>query len=49
VHKFPIDALKIDGSFVRQISTGGEDAVVVKAVITIGSEPFAEGVETQRN
>lgn len=26
----------------RQISTGGEDAVVVKAVIIIDSEPYAE-------
>jgi EAL domain-containing protein (putative c-di-GMP-specific phosphodiesterase class I) len=51
LRKFPLDALKIDRSFVRQISTGGEDAVVVTAVITMAQSlklrAVAEGVETQ--
>jgi diguanylate cyclase (GGDEF)-like protein/PAS domain S-box-containing protein len=48
--KFPIDALKIDQSFVRQISTAG-DATIVNAVISIARSlnlrVIAEGVETQ--
>jgi EAL domain-containing protein (putative c-di-GMP-specific phosphodiesterase class I) len=51
LRKFPIDALKIDQSFVRQIATGGEDAVVVSAVINMAHSlklrAVAEGVETQ--
>ena len=47
--KFPIDALKIDQSFVRQISTDG-DASLVNAVISIARSlklrVIAEGVET---
>jgi len=48
--KFPIDALKIDQSFVRQISAAG-DATIVNAVISIARSlnlrVIAEGVETQ--
>jgi diguanylate cyclase (GGDEF)-like protein/PAS domain S-box-containing protein len=51
LRKFPIDALKIDQSFVRQITTGGADAVVVKAAINMAQSlklrSVAEGVETQ--
>jgi diguanylate cyclase (GGDEF)-like protein/PAS domain S-box-containing protein len=51
LRKFPIDALKIDQSFVRQISTGGDDAVIVTAVISMARSlklrVVAEGVETQ--
>lgn len=49
--KFPIDALKIDQSFVRQISTAPADTTIVTAVISIGRSlklrVVAEGVETQ--
>jgi diguanylate cyclase (GGDEF)-like protein len=51
LRKFPLDALKIDQSFVRQISTAGEDTVIVTAVIGIAQglklRVIAEGVETR--
>ena len=33
--KFPVDALKIDQSFVRQISADGDDATIVTAIIAM--------------
>jgi diguanylate cyclase (GGDEF)-like protein/PAS domain S-box-containing protein len=49
--KFPIDALKIDQSFVRQISNIPGDATIVNAIISMGQSlnlrVVAEGVETQ--
>jgi EAL domain-containing protein (putative c-di-GMP-specific phosphodiesterase class I) len=51
LRKFKVDALKIDQSFVRQISLGGRDAAIVTAVInmarTLDLLVIAEGVETQ--
>jgi EAL domain-containing protein (putative c-di-GMP-specific phosphodiesterase class I) len=48
--RFPIDALKLDQSFVRDIIAGSEDAIVVSAVISMGKSlkhrVIAEGVET---
>jgi diguanylate cyclase (GGDEF)-like protein/PAS domain S-box-containing protein len=50
LRKFPVDTLKIDQSFVRQISTGGDDTTIVKAVIgmarSLKLRVIAEGVET---
>jgi diguanylate cyclase (GGDEF)-like protein/PAS domain S-box-containing protein len=50
LRRFTVDALKIDQSFVRQISTGGRDAAIVTAVISmardLGLFVVAEGVET---
>ena len=50
LRKFPIDALKIDQSFVRQITTAGDDTTIVTAVISMGRSlklrVVAEGVET---
>ena len=43
LRKFPVDALKIDQSFVRQISTAGDDTAIVTAVISHGPEPQAAG------
>ena len=51
LRKFPIDTLKIDQSFVRQIRGGGDDAAIVTAVISMArslrKQVVAEGVETQ--
>jgi EAL domain-containing protein (putative c-di-GMP-specific phosphodiesterase class I) len=50
LRKFPVDALKIDQSFVRQISTVGDDTTIVTAVIgmarSLKLRVVAEGVET---
>jgi diguanylate cyclase (GGDEF)-like protein/PAS domain S-box-containing protein len=51
LRKFPIDALKIDQSFIRQITTVPDETIIVKAVIGMGRSlklrVVAEGVETQ--
>jgi EAL domain-containing protein (putative c-di-GMP-specific phosphodiesterase class I) len=52
LRKFPIDALKIDQSFVRQITSTPDDTTIVTAVISMGRSlklrVVAEGVETQQ-
>jgi EAL domain-containing protein (putative c-di-GMP-specific phosphodiesterase class I) len=51
LRKFPIDALKIDQSFVRQITTAPAETTIVTAMISMGRSlklrVVAEGVETQ--
>jgi diguanylate cyclase (GGDEF)-like protein/PAS domain S-box-containing protein len=51
LRKFPIDALKIDQSFIRQITTVPDETTIVTAVISMGRSlklrVVAEGVETQ--
>ncbi|MGB6200869.1 MAG: EAL domain-containing protein [Candidatus Acidiferrales bacterium] len=50
LRRFPIDCLKIDQSFVRQISTAPDETTIVTAIISMGRSlnlrVVAEGVET---
>ena len=51
LRQFPIDVLKIDQSFVRQISDDLNDSAIVRAIIDMGKNlkkrVIAEGIETQ--
>jgi len=48
---FPVDKLKIDQSFVRQLVVESTDALIIRAVISLahgmGIELVAEGIETE--
>lgn len=50
LHRFPVNALKIDRSFVNLIDSQGESCEIVKTIITLahslGMKAIAEGVET---
>ena len=49
--QFPINTVKIDRSFIRDITTDSDDAAIVSAIITMAHnmelKVIAEGVETQ--
>ena len=49
LRKFPLDALKIDRTFVRDLTTNPDDSAITKAIIqlahTLGLRVVAEGVE----
>lgn len=49
--RFPVDYVKIDQTFVRDLSAGGEDAAITRAIIAMAHglelKVVAEGVETQ--
>jgi diguanylate cyclase (GGDEF)-like protein/PAS domain S-box-containing protein len=49
--RFPVDTLKIDQSFVRDIATDQDSAAIVKAIISLGRNlnltVLAEGIETE--
>lgn len=48
--RFPVDTLKIDQSFVRDLTLGSDDAAIVAAIVslaqTLNIDVVAEGVET---
>jgi EAL domain-containing protein (putative c-di-GMP-specific phosphodiesterase class I) len=50
LQKLPLDALKIDQSFVRRINTNAGETTIVSAIINMGRSlnlrVIAEGVET---
>jgi predicted signal transduction protein with EAL and GGDEF domain len=51
LHRFPIDALKIDRFFVRQVTSKGENLEIVRTIValarSLGMGIVAEGVETE--
>jgi diguanylate cyclase (GGDEF)-like protein/PAS domain S-box-containing protein len=51
LRQFPIDVLKIDQSFVHQITAGPDDSTIVSAIINMGKSlkhlVVAEGIETR--
>jgi len=51
LQKFPVDSIKIDRTFVKDVSQETEDAIITRAVISLGHnlnvKVIAEGVETQ--
>lgn len=50
LQRFPVDALKIDRSFISNMGVQGEDSEIVQTIVTLarklGIEVVAEGVET---
>ncbi|HEY9835572.1 MAG TPA: bifunctional diguanylate cyclase/phosphodiesterase, partial [Vampirovibrionales bacterium] len=50
LHRFPLDTLKIDRSFVNRIGVEGENSEIVLTIVSLahdlGMEVIAEGVET---
>jgi diguanylate cyclase (GGDEF)-like protein/PAS domain S-box-containing protein len=50
--QFPVDVIKIDQSFVRNMEDAQNDAAIIEAVLNLGRslgiEVIAEGVETER-
>lgn len=50
LRRFPIDTLKIDKAFIRDLLPGSHDEAIVKAIVTLavnlGLTSIAEGIET---
>ncbi|MBN9656323.1 EAL domain-containing protein [Halobacillus sp. GSS1] len=53
LNRLPVDAIKIDRSFINQISERGKDVPIVNAIISmaksLGLQVIAEGVETSEH
>ncbi|WP_246141990.1 bifunctional diguanylate cyclase/phosphodiesterase [Hyella patelloides] len=49
LHRFPVDTLKIDRSFISEMKSGQENSAIVKAIITLAHmlnmDVIAEGIE----
>ena len=50
LHRFPVDTLKIDRSFINEIQSGQENSAIVKTIVTLAHmlnmDVIAEGIET---
>jgi diguanylate cyclase (GGDEF)-like protein len=50
LHRFPVDTLKIDRSFIHQMADNGENMEIVRAIIVLAHQlkmtAIAEGIET---
>lgn len=53
LHQLPIDALKVDRSFVGRMNGAGDDAEIVQTIVTLahnlGLDVVAEGVEREEH
>ncbi len=51
LHRFPVDTLKIDRSFIDRMGAGGEDLEIVRTIVSLAHNlrltVLAEGVETE--
>ncbi len=51
LHKFPVDALKIDRSFVRSLDLGSDRPAIVESILalarTLNTSVVAEGIESE--
>ncbi len=52
LHRFPVDTLKIDRSFISRVGASGENLEIIQAIVTlghqIGMDVVAEGIETEQ-
>jgi diguanylate cyclase (GGDEF)-like protein len=50
LHRFPVNALKVDRSFVNRMTSGDENLEIVRTIVTLarnlGMDVVAEGIET---
>jgi EAL domain-containing protein (putative c-di-GMP-specific phosphodiesterase class I) len=51
LHRFPVNTLKIDASFVRRMDVDRKEAAIIQTIVTLGHslgmDLIAEGVENQ--
>jgi len=52
LHRFPVNTLKIDRSFISRMDAGDEETEIVRTIMTLatnlGMEVVAEGIETEK-
>lgn len=53
LHRFPVNTLKIDRSFISRLDAGDENTEIVRTIMTLasnlGMDVIAEGVETEKH